>query len=257
MNRVIEVNQANFQQDVIERSRETPVLVDFWAPWCGPCRMLGPVLERLANEPNSQFVLAKVNSDHNPQLSMQYNVRGIPAVKAFVNGRVVDEFVGAQPEPMVRQFLQRVAANYKPQGKEQVGGNGRSQPKSPATPAAKLKQARHYLGQGQGCQAESLLANFPAGEQAAEAKKLLPLAQFLCQTGRGQQISAQGDLETIYRQAASALQRRAYSEALYNLLVALNQETPAQKRRTQAMMEGVFTLLGESNELTQQYRALV
>jgi putative thioredoxin len=99
--KIIEVNQANFQREVIQRSHQQAVVVDFWAPWCGPCRMLTPLLERLATEPNSKFILAKVNSDENPGLSMQYGVQGIPNVKAFRRGQVVDEFVGAQPEPMV------------------------------------------------------------------------------------------------------------------------------------------------------------
>mgnify|MGYP000013944574 FL=1 len=80
MSKVINVNQAEFQTQVIDRSHKEAVLVDFWAPWCGPCRMLGPVLERLADEPNSTFTLAKINSDNNQQLAMQYGVRSIPNV---------------------------------------------------------------------------------------------------------------------------------------------------------------------------------
>ena len=100
-----------FQQDVIDASRELPVLVDFWAPWCGPCRTLGPMLERLEQDGAGRFRLVKINSDENPELSAQFGVRSIPYVVAFVDGRPVDSFVGVLPEPQLRAFIERVAPN--------------------------------------------------------------------------------------------------------------------------------------------------
>ncbi|WP_296227837.1 thioredoxin [Ralstonia sp. UBA689] len=103
-----DVTSQNFAQEVIETSRQVPVLVDFWAPWCGPCRTLGPMLEKLEAEYAGKWKLAKVNSDENPELSAHFNVRSIPYVVAFVDGKSVDQFVGVLPEGQLRAFLDRV-----------------------------------------------------------------------------------------------------------------------------------------------------
>ena len=105
---MIEASQSSFQREVIEASRQAPVLVDFWAPWCGPCRALGPILERVEQSFGGRFKLVKVNSDDNPELSQQFMVRSIPYVLAFVGGVPVDGFVGALPEGQVRQFIERL-----------------------------------------------------------------------------------------------------------------------------------------------------
>lgn len=103
-----DVTVANFSQNVLDASHQAPVLVDFWAEWCQPCQILKPLLEKLADEYGGRFILAKVNSDQNQELAQRYGVRGIPAVKAFVNGEMVDEFTGALPESQVREFIDRL-----------------------------------------------------------------------------------------------------------------------------------------------------
>lgn len=254
MGSVIDVDQSNFQSEVIARSRQTPVVVDFWAPWCGPCHMLGPILERLAREPNSNFVLAKLNTDQNQAVAMQYNIRGIPAVKAFRNGQVVDEFVGALPEPQVRQFLQRVTANGGTDGAGPSSIHSRpAQPPPPADPKQRLEEARRLLRQGNGCDAERLLQNFPTGSDGAIARRLLALARFLCRPPQ----FGDADLDSLGQNAASALRRRDYSAALYNLLALHNRGAASARPNTRAIMEGVFTFLGDADPLAQQYRSLL
>lgn len=103
----VKIDKDNFHKEVIKKSEEVPVVLDFWAAWCGPCQILGPVLEGLEEKYKGKFVLVKANIDDNPELSNQYKVSGIPDVKMFKNGNVVDEFVGAIPEEQIKEWLDK------------------------------------------------------------------------------------------------------------------------------------------------------
>ena len=104
-----DVTDATFQTDVLDRSQDVPVVVDLWAEWCGPCRTLGPILERVVGETGGQVALAKVDIDSNPQVAAAFQVQSIPAVFAISQGKVVDSFIGALPEPSVREFVAKLA----------------------------------------------------------------------------------------------------------------------------------------------------
>jgi len=125
MQNIIEINQDQFIEEVIEKSKTTPVLVDFWAPWCGPCKQLTPVLEKIVNKKNGKIILAKINVDENQGIAGQLNIQSIPTVYGFVDGRPIDAFQGAQPESkieaMIDKLIDATPGNELPQLLEEAG----------------------------------------------------------------------------------------------------------------------------------------
>lgn len=166
---VIDVTEADFQAEVLERSLEVPVLLDCWAPWCGPCRSLGPVLEKLAGAYGGRFVLAKINTDEAPNLSAALRIRSIPLVVLFVGGRPVDQFLGALPEGQIREFLDK----HLPEG---VLPDGADEPEPEFGP---LDEAAMLIEEGALDEARAILDATPAdqrNEQHARLLKRLELA---------------------------------------------------------------------------------
>ena len=156
----MDVTSETFQQDVIERSSERPVVVDFWAPWCAPCTMLGPVLEKEIEARGGEIELAKIDVDENQDVAAMYSIRGIPAVKAFRNGNVVAEFVGVQPAPAIARFLDQLSG---PSASEQVLAELKSSGEAPEVAMA-LETGNHEQA------LELLLAEIRSGDDAVKQR---------------------------------------------------------------------------------------
>src|SRR5262245_45905003 len=182
---VIDVTDADFEKQVIERSKELPVVVDFWAPWCGPCRALGPLLERLADEHAGAFLLAKVNTDENPGLAAAFRVQSIPMVVGLRDGQLAAHFIGAQPEEAVRDFLAKLMPSDADRAAEEGHAHlsagkaaeaeaafGRALELDPRNERALIGQATALSQRGADADALQLLERIGPGPQRQAADRL-------------------------------------------------------------------------------------
>ncbi len=244
---------------------DIPVVVDFWAPWCGPCRMLSPMLERKAIEGGGTFLLAKVNVDDNPALSIRFGVQGIPAVKAFVQGEVAAEFVGAQSESMVDRFIKQLAPSATQQAVEEAKsllGTRHYQEaeqafrevlsEDEANADAALGLVESLLMRGEGAEALEILDHFPAGTAWARAEKYKPLAQLLAET---EQVEIEEDtLEAGLHQSARLIQRGNLEAAMDGLLEILREDKDYRDGMVKQVLLALFELLGDQDPTTRRYR---
>ncbi len=265
---MLDVNEANFEQEVLLRSHEVPVVVDFWAEWCGPCKVLGPILERLAIEAGGRFLLAKVNVDQNPGLAIRFGVQGIPAVKAFRLGKVEAEFVGAQPEPVVRRFIQRLVPSPAEQAvqaansllvthhwKDAEEAFREALAEDESNAAAALGLVKSLLMQGRGGEALALLEDFPPGSEWAIAEQLRPLADLLDAVEKnGPGYDEQDPLAAELYQAGRLIVRGNLPAAMDGLLDILRQDKRYRDGLPRKILLAVFSILGDEDTLTRQYR---
>jgi putative thioredoxin len=271
----VETSDSKFEQDVLERSRSVPVVVDFWAEWCQPCRTLGPVLEQLAVEKDGQFVLVKADTEATPRAAAEFHVQSIPAVYGVRDGRIVDGFLGALPPEEVRHWLDRLL----PSAAEQLLAEGRALAASdPAAAEAKLRQAiadDAHLFDAQIALAALLLEQHqvdacreqidqleqrgflePEAEKvkAALERRLQGAAVADVEACRSAVANAPDDPQLHLNLADALAARQQYEEALQICLQVVQQGAGTQRETARRTMVDIFRLLPDDSPLARDYR---
>jgi putative thioredoxin len=267
---VIEVGDPDFESAVLRRSETTPVVVDFWAPWCGPCRALGPLLERLAAEHQGAFILAKVNVDEAPAVSQAFGIQSIPAVKGFRDGVLVGEFVGAQPEATVRKLLELVlptaadglvarAATLAPEAAEAALREALEL--EPRHARALLELARRLAARGDTTGALQLLERVsPPSPLVGESERLA--AELRMRTdGAGDQAALRARIAADPNDLAARLDLGRtlaalgkHEDALGELLDVVRRDPHFADDGARKAMVDLFAVLGSDDPLTDRYR---
>jgi putative thioredoxin len=272
---VVDVTVATFSSEVAERSKSVPVLVDFWAPWCGPCRMLGPVLERLVEEARGSWILAKVDTDQNPELGARFGVRGIPHVALFRDGEIVDRFAGALPESQIRTFLRLhipSAADAEVQsGRDLLAAGDRAKARQAFTRAleledhgaAHLELAKLALADGDVVSAREHAESVPIGADDLELARSLIESIELVERAKAVgdleechlRVEHSGDdVEAVFACGGWALAAGDYHAALDYFLRAAELDRDWEGEAPRRAMLAVFRLVGLRDPLSDEYR---
>ncbi|NMC13573.1 MAG: thioredoxin [Chloroflexi bacterium] len=262
---IIDVSEADFEQKVLIFSQQLPVIVDFWAEWCNPCKTLGPLLERLTIEAQGSIRLAKLNVDENQNLTIRYGVHSIPAIKAFRDGKIVSEFVGIQPESRIREFIHSIIPDpsdliiekgnsmlEKSQWKSAEAAFKDVLKTSPSNSRALLGLAKSYLFQNKYIDALAILNTFPASKEYNVALNLLLLTNTIIQ--EKDRIPSDNPLDAAYNRAIQLFIKGNYPAAMDGLIDIIRENKNFHNGEPRLVLLAIFDLFGENHPLTQQYR---
>jgi putative thioredoxin len=255
----------DFSVDVIQASHNKPVLVDFWADWCGPCKVLGPVLEKLATDNNGEWKLIKINSDEHPELSQKYGIRSIPAVKLFHKGEVVNEFVGALPEPAIKEWLKKNIPNKfhdmltHAEALLSSGDENEAQiiltevlSQDPNNGRAKILLARIYLFENTEKAIQLISGIEETRENAEIINSLRTIAELI---NEKHQLSVEeSPTKEIYLEAVSFLREKKFEKSLEKFIEIIRTDRYYADDVARKACIAIFKFLGEENEITSNYR---
>ncbi len=273
---IVEVSFESFQAQVVERSQRVPVLVDFWAAWCGPCQMQMPVLQRLAEEYGGRFVLAKVDTDHEKQLAMQHNIRSLPTMHLYKDGKLVEEILAAQTETTLRnlldRYIERESDRTRATARELFGAGQQQQAlqlleqaraSEPDNHQLTLDSAELSLRAGDEASARALLDALPYElRNSGEALRISALLEFSTAAGQitdmsaaaQQLVATPADSALRYNLAAACLLAGQSETALEHLLYILQHDRSYGEDAARKALLAAFELLGSDHELTGIYR---